>query len=122
VSPFSYLSYQTTSSVQGTEGQQVSGTTEADVICSVIGQMFGSGGSPLIKITTTRWGPPVTRSGDVCYWDSLACSVGTPTCIHGYGIIFTIGCPSYTRIDWLVVEGACIVSVAEAASGPGPCD
>jgi|GEM_PF-6261307 len=47
VSPFSYISYQTTTSVQIPSGGQPSVSGESDVYCSGAGQLFGSGGTPI---------------------------------------------------------------------------
>jgi len=78
----------------------------------------------LARISTTYWGPPVTKTNDLCYWGSLACSAGTTaTCTHGYGFTFAPACPNYVKAEWLVVNGSCVpIPYVQAASGPGPCD
>ena len=88
----------------------------SDLGSQQVGQLF--------RISTTYWGPPVTRINDLCYWGSLACSAGTTaTCTHGYGLTFAPACPDYVKAEWLVVNGACVpVPYVQAASGAGPCD
>jgi hypothetical protein len=76
-----------------------------------------------VRISTTFWGPPVTVTNDVCFWGSLACSSGTPTCRTGIGISFFPSCPNYVKANYLVINGSCLgVHLTSAATGPGPCD
>ncbi|MGO9210528.1 MAG: hypothetical protein ACLPXM_17345 [Terriglobales bacterium] len=75
------------------------------------------------RISTTYWGPPVVQTKDVCYWGSLACSVGTPTCTTGIGVVFVPVCPAYVEANYLVISGQCFgVHLLTQASGPGPCN
>ena len=76
-----------------------------------------------VRISTTFWGPPVTVTNNVCFWGSLACSSGTPTCRTGIGVSFFPSCPNYVKANYLVINGGCFgVHLTSAATGPGPCD
>jgi hypothetical protein len=49
--------------------------------------------------------------------------VSIPTCKTATpGILFTEGCPSYVKADYLVINGMCDYSEGAQANGPGPCD
>ncbi len=78
----------------------------------------------LARWSTTYRGPPVVQTKDVCYWGSLACSVGTPTCTTGIGVVFVPVCPAYVKANYLVINGSYCLGIHELtpASGPGPCD
>jgi hypothetical protein len=83
------------------------------------------GASVGIRISTSYWGPPVTRSfSGLCFYGSLACTPGTtPTCRTGIGLGGYLTCPDYIKAEYLVVDGLCFgVHVSTAATGPGPCD
>ncbi|MFI5090504.1 MAG: hypothetical protein ACHP7P_10640 [Terriglobales bacterium] len=85
--------------------------------------VFSALSEQLVRISTTWWGPPVVQTKDVCYWGSLACSAGTPTCTTGIGVVFVPVCPAYVEANYLVINGQCFgVHPLTEASGPGPCN
>lgn len=99
--------------------------TENDLVyCSLANSPFSSAAfTDTLRLTVSYWGPPVTIQNNLCYYGSLVCTPPTTaTCPNGYGITFVPACPAYVRAEWLVsnVEG-CIVSLVNAATGPGPC-
>jgi hypothetical protein len=62
-----------------------------------------------------------------CYWSSLACSSGTPSCNNGIGLyVGGAGCSNFARATWLVaVRGAttqCLTyHLITPTGGPGQC-
>jgi len=124
VTPPTYLSVSNSQTINATPGVNYAESDEEEVYCSGLGSnIFQEGGGPLLKLTTTYWGPPVTEQNNKCYWGSLACSAGTTaTCKGGTAIAFVPSCPQYVKATWLVVGGVCTVFVGAAATGPGACD
>ena len=65
-------------------------------------------------------------SGIACYYSTLACSSGTPTCTSGVGFSWTSNpCPQFELAKWLVgVKGTqtqCLVFAGTPTGGPGHC-
>lgn len=83
------------------------------------GSTFSSG----LSIHNTTYGPPPTVVNDNCYYTTLACAYGRPTCPQSMpGIIFAMNCPDYARGRWVVYQNTCVVAVVNSTTGPGPCD
>jgi hypothetical protein len=126
-SPFSYLSYQTTTSVQGTAGHQDSASTEGDVLCSGLGLLFGSGGGGHVGASETNYTYAPPPSGNVCAYNKN-CPVGqTATC--GAGTLYqSVPCtPQFYELYFAWYNfGAGTVCVgfpiAFGSSLPGNCD
>jgi hypothetical protein len=123
--PSCYLSYQNNKSVSTAPNVGFTWEKSGQVICSVAGLIYSMAFQPnSLSLRVSYWGPPVTRSGNTCYWGSLACTAGTTaTCTTGYGIIFVPNCPDYIKATWLVYDGTNCVPPAfvTTATGPGPC-
>jgi hypothetical protein len=76
-----------------------------------------------VRFTTTFWGAPVIQTKDTCFYGSIACSSGIPTCRGGIGINFVPSCPSNVKATYLVINGGCVgIHLVTAATGPGPCN
>lgn len=94
------------------------------VNCSMMGRIYSVSEPHFVRIADNYLGPPVVEINDNCVWQSSACTAGTvPTCPGGNGIVFSHNCPSYIHIQFLVIDGSCIVpGVVRQATGPGSCD
>ncbi len=126
VNPFSYSVFSTTTTAPLPPAPAtVPASTEAKIICSVVGTIFDSQAfTTKIGERITYYGPPpITGPDDSCSYNMLACSTGKATCKQALvGIIWVPSCPNYVRAANLVVSGTCLVSYARSASGPGPCN
>lgn len=106
------------------KGVSIASSSGGYISCNIIGTFFAFSVSEVFRIATTYRGPPVSVHFDVCYWGSVACSSGTPTCTSGVGFIFVPSCPNYVAAEFLVANGICLPVALKmtAASGPGPCN
>ena len=121
-----YLSYQNNQNIVATHAQNYQFTSDGEVVCSLAGTFFNSGGVTNLSIRDSYWGPPVTITKDQCYYGSLACSPGTTaTCPNGTGVTFVPACPPYVHAEWLYDTAMCqFISppLVNPAKGPGACN
>lgn len=117
--PFAYGSYQTTSTYHATPPQTISATTEADVICSVVGGIFSGGGGGFdvdidLAYTKSKWNNTYTTTfgGGVRCFVSSWCTAATtpPTCdpqsVEQRPLITgqQASCWRYYNTDWLTIR------------------
>jgi hypothetical protein len=77
-----------------------------------------------IRIASTFYTNP-TNSAQGCFYASVACSSGTPTCLQQIGVSFAPSdiCPAFIHAGTLAVGSTCFgPSIVTAAGGPGPCN
>ena len=120
----SYLSQTNHQSVPASYNVTFDFSAVTQIICSAVGSFyFFQFPDVHFKLTSTYYGPPPQVHNDTCYYTTLACSTGTPTCKQATpGITFVPSCPQYMRGTYVVFNGTCEFGVGTAAAGPGVCN
>ena len=123
--PGCYIDYTNGPSVAASDGETFTFDLQGEIICTVFGLFFYTNW-PIVSVSihTTYWGPPPMKTSGGCVYTTLACSTGKPTCKASVvpGLSFTMGCPSYVKVKYLVENGTCYLSEGTSTTGPGVCD
>jgi hypothetical protein len=83
ISPFQYMSYQTTTVATVEQGEEVPSSWEGAAICTVIGEMFKGGGGPFLSLAVTTVETVQDAGAGVCI-SRADCTGGvTPRCNIG---------------------------------------
>ena len=118
-------SFRIDDSMVGNSGTTYYVSTSASAFCECVSKQFvQAGGTSVLSIHTTYFGPLRASSGGFCSYSKAACSSGTPTCPPPHITALSYpNCNQYVRSVFLVLNGTCqSPSLDFAATGAGACN
>jgi hypothetical protein len=94
-----YENFRIDDSMVGSSGTTYYASTSASAFCECVSQQFVSaGGTSVLSIHTTYFGPLRASSGGFCSYSKSACTSGTPTCPPPHVTAFSYpNCNQYVR-------------------------